>query len=1198
MSVYKRGNRDTRRIIEEGNFRKGMFYTSNLVDASTTRLLLNYLIRDNGGHLVPRLGLDVGRNISVNKEEIPFRAENPVPGVHARFFGMYKDSDGLDKFGHITLSFGVPNHPEYRYYMTDTDRLDDSYHHMVYTNSSGLAFGTLEDSDKNIHLIDMSALTDTRLRFYKDTPKPLFTVFNNKLYTIDGSPGTKIGEENYTSKGKFLREAKFPFNGSFIDMNTRPINTDVAPFTIETKNPASVVNGSVSIDRPMRYLKVNGIYDSYNLATGEFTQRVDVMDFEDLMALPSTIAQHTNTSILSIPKPIGFAGYGSTAGNIFKTSEFGGFTELDMTDKNVLDQEANLWKYSVRTSTNTIDLVVPKGMSLEGAVDSLYGANFRFSIKTPVKTVLDSFIPLNVVESGTIQFNVPAGLFPLDVEYEISYKQPIYSYEGGLLEYSFFKTDEGFTCKPTTVVAKVPTISEATSVGFNMLHPNPYGFQNKEGNVLRAMGIMPYVPNSAQAISMSANIGEEVTFECIYEYKKDQKYFVKWEYMPLSHVQSLEPQVLQDFAPTATIMNGANVQITVKANDEKFTLRCTLVPEITSGDKKGERDDVLAKVVVYPVYEAGNTYLKDISAYKYNLHNATGIGSYKTMLCLWGVPGAETTLFLSDVDDVSYFPFANNILSFNNKILGTQNYQGGLLVFTTDSIYLVTGHISSKFEVVELYQNLKFTAEDVESLKVVKNVIFIRSGSNYYSLSPNSYTGDISDIRLTNLSAPIKEIVSEWRDFIRFLADEVFNWDLTWDFATKIKEYDFFNYVEDSVVHNVYRFAVYEYKGLELHRYQIDISLNFNTTSGTWYVTTLNLPFNEVVHADSKFHTGYSRGDNRATEYFYQTIDYKDYTRKDEYNTIFYGHAFNDIQITGRETELQQLPPTYTDEIVSVIDGDTLMLKELGSLRLLYVNAPESTTKIEEFGPEATELMRAFMPEGSTVTLEFEGDRSDKYGRVLAWVRNHEGLLAQLYLAEQGGVSSVYAYGQDRYAAEIDTAIQTAYDNHVGLYAVSRRPVKYLYSYKSEDILPNYQAIDTGNKDHDSYQVKRYREFQMQMTNRSGNNLNMFSRFYIEGKRQQDFRKYEMFHDTDPNSKNYGTISVEPVDTFIEVAAAETSLNTWQLGYNVFPELDVMNVRLHISGKGRYPRMLLISKNESDYDLLSYAWVLRGMNYR
>jgi micrococcal nuclease len=84
-------------------------------------------------------------------------------------------------------------------------------------------------------------------------------------------------------------------------------------------------------------------------------------------------------------------------------------------------------------------------------------------------------------------------------------------------------------------------------------------------------------------------------------------------------------------------------------------------------------------------------------------------------------------------------------------------------------------------------------------------------------------------------------------------------------------------------------------------------------------------------------------------------------------------------------------PPPVTEgihRVERVVDGDTVVLSCGTRVRLIGADTPETVKPnhpVEPFGPEATEFTRSWV-EGSDVRIEFDGDRVDRYGRVLALV--------------------------------------------------------------------------------------------------------------------------------------------------------------------------------------------------------------------
>lgn len=71
--------------------------------------------------------------------------------------------------------------------------------------------------------------------------------------------------------------------------------------------------------------------------------------------------------------------------------------------------------------------------------------------------------------------------------------------------------------------------------------------------------------------------------------------------------------------------------------------------------------------------------------------------------------------------------------------------------------------------------------------------------------------------------------------------------------------------------------------------------------------------------------------------------------------------------------------------IASVVDGDTVTLSDGNKVRLIGVNTPESTTKTEEYGAEASAYTKKAL-EGKTVYLQKDVSETDRYGRLLRLV--------------------------------------------------------------------------------------------------------------------------------------------------------------------------------------------------------------------
>ncbi|GED13762.1 thermonuclease family protein [Aneurinibacillus migulanus] len=86
-----------------------------------------------------------------------------------------------------------------------------------------------------------------------------------------------------------------------------------------------------------------------------------------------------------------------------------------------------------------------------------------------------------------------------------------------------------------------------------------------------------------------------------------------------------------------------------------------------------------------------------------------------------------------------------------------------------------------------------------------------------------------------------------------------------------------------------------------------------------------------------------------------------------------------------------KLPGTLKVTVTKVVDGDTFKAKINGkeeSIRLIGIDTPETVhpnKPVQPYGPEASAYTKKRL-DGQTVTLEFDVQQRDKYGRLLAYV--------------------------------------------------------------------------------------------------------------------------------------------------------------------------------------------------------------------
>ena len=87
-----------------------------------------------------------------------------------------------------------------------------------------------------------------------------------------------------------------------------------------------------------------------------------------------------------------------------------------------------------------------------------------------------------------------------------------------------------------------------------------------------------------------------------------------------------------------------------------------------------------------------------------------------------------------------------------------------------------------------------------------------------------------------------------------------------------------------------------------------------------------------------------------------------------------------------------------------VVDGDTVVVSGIGTVRLIGVDTPETVDPrkpVQFFGREASAFTTRLLLH-QAVRLEYDQPRRDKYRRTLAYLYLRDGTLANLEIVRQG----------------------------------------------------------------------------------------------------------------------------------------------------------------------------------------------------
>jgi|GEM_PF-2112373 len=128
--------------------------------------------------------------------------------------------------------------------------------------------------------------------------------------------------------------------------------------------------------------------------------------------------------------------------------------------------------------------------------------------------------------------------------------------------------------------------------------------------------------------------------------------------------------------------------------------------------------------------------------------------------------------------------------------------------------------------------------------------------------------------------------------------------------------------------------------------------------------------------------------------------------------------------------------PTETVEVlvVRVVDGDTIKVRyggKLESVRLIGIDTPETTRgKNEPFGEQAGAFLEALLAD-RTVLIEFDVERRDRYGRLLAyaWAQDDSApasLFVNAQLARWGYAQLLTIPPNVKYVERLRNAVEAA----------------------------------------------------------------------------------------------------------------------------------------------------------------------------
>lgn len=379
------------------------------------------------------------------------------------------------------------------------------------------------------------------------------------------------------------------------------------------------------------------------------------------------------------------------------------------------------------------------------------------------------------------------------------------------------------------VVPKSKTVSEAVTHGYNiLLNDRTYTFENQHtSSQVQFEGILPYAIDSNHShttLVMTPKKNQHVDLVCYYNAPNNSTYDIIWESREASASDwtQLKKERVTFSNSTQLVCDNFNGQ------DKEVMIR---ISAYTTGT-----DAAIEKAMVVGFDFSGAQYgtANSLEQKIYDLTTATGMIAYNGRIVAWGLPVDPTILFISDYNEPAYFPYPNNIVTFDEPIIYALEFMDTLMVFTMDKIYQVTQEKDgNSWKSTVIQAHLSIDPWDKHLIKPVRNMLYFKSGNYYYMIVPKarSTTGELT---VAPITAPITSFFDKFSVNVYETLKYCYGYDGTYDLLT------YYNFLDYDDIHNIYAYRF----DRSLSIMHFDVIYNTNTrTWKVWVFESSNLVF-------------------------------------------------------------------------------------------------------------------------------------------------------------------------------------------------------------------------------------------------------------------------------------------------------------------------------------------------------------------
>jgi hypothetical protein len=451
-------------------------------------------------------------------------------------------------------------------------------------------------------------------------------------------------------------------------------------------------------------------------------------------------------------------------------------------------------------------------------------------------------------------------------------KTTLNAYKLGRLIIKLNQAEDEFTWHIEEVTPHEVQPTQAMNYGYNMLKKNPYTFTNTVSatGAIQLTGVLPY--DESGNLLLTARPGTPMVFKLYYKYPQtdldnNDKYLVQWEIQDLN--SNSDAEVIKKVRGSTEYTPGSDITFAYTPTYTSFSIIVRLYKksEIADQDAAWEADEVLQKLVTkddnltpnqvttlasYYLTSNSDTSMLNVAPVDYEVTTATGMCTWQQRLVLWGVNGAKSTLFVSEINNPGYFPYPNNCEIFSNDIICAIPYMTSLLVFTTTSLYKLTLNEDGLTYVSECIQErLNMIPSDANTVVTVQNMVYFKSGNYFYMVVPNNQLNASKSVQLAPVSRMVEQMFDNLEATLAKILNEVY--DLSFDGyhnPISLSFIDYNIYIANTQIRNVYKVAVNRSEGADTNvTYYFDISINYDTVLRAWTVYTWETtPYRDCIY--------------------------------------------------------------------------------------------------------------------------------------------------------------------------------------------------------------------------------------------------------------------------------------------------------------------------------------------------------------